>query len=405
MKILIVGGGSGGHVTPAITVARELLKKRPRAEIEFWTDRKYFPNVEKITTLGEDEGQLKMKVRKVVAGKFRRYSGWKAKDYFRLWKITLGDLVFKNIGNGFLVLFGIFESFVRLLGHKNRPDAIFIKGGYVGLPVGIVAGVLKIPYVIHESDAAPGLANRILMKKAKVVATGMEFDREKPGREKFEFVGIPVGDEFRKVSERSQKKLKRELGFDEGKALVAVTGGSQGSEHINDAVIKILPELQKSANVGIVAGRGHAEQVEELRKSEEWEEGKLKSGVRVWEFNSAIFELFGAADVVVSRAGATTIAELSKMEKAVVLVPFSDLPNSHQVKNAKKLEETGAVRVVMDEEIVEKPEALLEAVSELVRRPAERKRLSSRLGEVSKDGAAERLADILIETGGGHADR
>ncbi|MBQ6130525.1 UDP-N-acetylglucosamine--N-acetylmuramyl-(pentapeptide) pyrophosphoryl-undecaprenol N-acetylglucosamine transferase [Candidatus Saccharibacteria bacterium] len=400
MKILIVGGGSGGHVTPAIAVAREILRLRPRAEVEFWTDRKYWANVEKITTLGEDEGQLKMKVRKVVSGKFRRYSGWKMKDYIKLWRITLGELVLKNIGNGFLFLFGIGQSYVRLLSHKNRPDAIFLKGGYVGLPVGIVAGWLGIPYVIHESDAAAGLANRLLMRKATVVATGFPTEES----EKVKFVGIPVGDEFRKVTESQQRRFKKELGFSPERSLVVITGGSQGSERINQAVTEVLSELLKTAEVGIVVGRKHKEKLEELRKFEKFEEGKLTSGFRAWEFNSNMRELLGAADVVVSRAGATTIAELSALEKAVILIPFADLPNSHQMKNAERLAEAGAVRVVNDEEMTKKPEELLTAVAELVRRPAERKKLAGKLHEeIFKEGkgAAERLAEIVVEVGGG----
>ena len=82
MKVLVVGGGSGGHVTPAIAVVREILAKSPRARIEFWTDRKYYKNVLKLTVLGKKGGDLNMKVRKVWSGKFRRYAGWKISDYF-----------------------------------------------------------------------------------------------------------------------------------------------------------------------------------------------------------------------------------------------------------------------------------------------------------------------------------
>lgn len=401
MKILIVGGGSGGHVTPAISVAREILKLRPKAKIEFWTDRKYVKNVEKITTLGEDEGQLRMRVRKISAGKFRRYSGWKFVDYFKLWKITIGDLILKNIGNCFLFLFGFLESLFRLASHENRPDVIFLKGGYVGLPVGMAAQILRIPYIIHESDAAAGLANRLLAKRAKIIATGFSM---KNAGEKYRFVGIPVGDEFRKVSEREQKKFKKALGFSDEKSLVIITGGSQGSERINRATLEILPSLLEIAEVGIVVGRKHKEMLEEFRKFEIYEKGKLTGGFRAWEFNSNMRELLGAADVVVSRAGATTIAELSALGKATILVPFEALPNSHQTRNADRLAEAGAVQVVSDEKMVKKPEELLDTIQKLVRRPAERKRLAERLREeISQEGkgAAGKLAEMVVEVGGG----
>ncbi|MBQ7802839.1 UDP-N-acetylglucosamine--N-acetylmuramyl-(pentapeptide) pyrophosphoryl-undecaprenol N-acetylglucosamine transferase [Candidatus Saccharibacteria bacterium] len=395
MKILVVGGGSGGHITPAIAVVREILEKKPRARIEFWTDRKYYKNVTKLTTLGEAGGDLPIRVRKVFSGKFRRYAGWKLKDYFKLWKVTLRDLIGKNFLGFFGFIAGFFQSLIRFLSKKNRPDVIFLKGGFVGLPVGLAARVYKIPYVIHESDATPGLANRILMKKARKVAMGMNFE-EKEGRENWVFVGTPIGDEFRKVGETKQRSLKRGFGFDEDKTLVVVTGGSQGSEHLNSVMMKILPEMLEHASVGLVAGRKHFEQMVELKKYEVWEDAKLKSNFRMWEFNSNMDELLGAADIVVSRAGATTIAELAALSKAVILVPFAELPGAHQEKNAERLEELGAVKVIDDEKMMKKPELLLETVRELSRKPAERRKLAEKLHAEAKSDAAEKLAEIIL---------
>ena len=398
MKILVVGGGSGGHITPAIAVVREILERSPRARIEFWTDRKYYKNVLKLTTLGEAGGDLPIKVRKVLSGKFRRYAGWSFRDYFKLWKVTLRDLIFKNIIGLFGFLAGIIQSFFRLVMPKNRPDVIFLKGGFVGLPVGLVARLFGIPYVIHESDATPGLANRILMKRAKKVAMGMNFE-EKPGRENWVFVGIPIGDEFRKVTEARQKSLKRSFGFDEDKPLVVVTGGSQGSEHLNRVMTQILTEILKVTSVGLVAGRKHFEQMVELKKYEVWEDATLKSNFRMWEFNSNMDELLGAADVVVSRAGATTIAELAALSKAVILIPFAELPGAHQEKNAERLEQLEAVRVIDDEKMLKKPELLLEEIRELVRRPAERKKMAEKLHAEAKSDSAGKLAEIILQEG------
>ena len=245
MKILVVGGGSGGHITPAIAVVREILALKPRARVEFWTDRKYYKNVVKLTVLGK--GDIPMKVRKVCSGKFRRYAGWSFADYFVAWRVTLVDLIFKNILGFFGFLAGVVQSFCRLVAKKERPDVIFLKGGFVGLPVGIVAKWLKIPYVIHESDATPGLANRILMKRASKVARGAKFDPEVPGREKWVWTGTPIREEFRKVSASREGSLKKAFGFCSDKPLVVVTGGSQGAKHINEAVAKELPEMLKFA--------------------------------------------------------------------------------------------------------------------------------------------------------------
>ena len=276
---------------------------------------------------------------------------------------------------------------------------IFLKGGFVGLPVGKVAQLLKIPYVIHESDAVAGLANRMLMKKAKVVAMGSAFDEGIKGRENWVLVGIPVANEYKKVSSTTQKQLKRAAGFDPEKPLVMITGGSQGAEHINLAVKEILPELLVVASVGLVAGRKHYEKMLELKKYEEWDKARLKSNFRLWKFSPSMHELLGAADVVISRAGATTIAELATLSKAVILVPFEKLPGAHQSKNADRLEELGAVLVVPDNEMEQKPELLLEAARTLVEDEVKRAELAKKLHEESKADAAERLADILVEIG------
>ena len=407
MKVLVVGGGSGGHITPAVAVVREIIEKRPRTKVEFWTDRKYYKNVVKITTeigvhWGEEDklGSKKnpyIQVRKIASGKFHRYAGLKFKDYFDDHARALRDVTLGNIGGFFGFMGGTIQAFFRLLRKKNRPDVIFLKGGFVGLPVGTVAKLFRIPYVIHESDAVPGLANRLLMKKARVVAQGSPFDEGVEGRKSWVWVGIPVAAEFKKVSNTTQKQLKRSAGFDPEKPLVMVTGGSQGAVHINEAVRAILPDLLKIASVGLVAGRKHYEEMVDLKKFEEWDKAKLQSNFRLWRFSPHMNELLGAADVVVSRAGATTIAELAALSKPVVLVPFEKLPGDHQSRNAERLERKNATIVVPDSKMVEDPKLLLEAVKSLVKDEKKAAELAQNLHDETKTDAAERLAGILVE--------
>ena len=402
MRILVVGGGSGGHITPAVAVVREILEIKPRAKIEFWTDGKYYKNVTKLTTevgVKWEEGKeirgADIRVRKVIAGKFRRYSGWKFQDYFKNWRVTVVDLIFKNIVGFFGVIFGVIQSFVRLLPKKTRPNVIFLKGGFVGLPVGTVAKWLKIPYVIHESDAAAGLANRILMKKATRVAFGVPISVD--GHPNWEWTGTPVAEEFREVSEAKQRSYKKAFGFDPMRPLVVITGGSQGAQNINEMVRAVLPEMLRFTQVGLVAGRVHYEEMLDLKKYEEWDEARLKSRFRMWEFSTVMNELMGAADVVVARAGATTVAELASLKKAVILVPFLALPGEHQTKNAKRLEEIGATEVIIDDGDGKKAKELLEQTQKLVRSPKMRAELAEKLHAEAKPKAARRLAEIVVE--------
>lgn len=406
MKILVVGGGSGGHITPAVAVVCEILEARPRTTIEFWTDFKYYKNVTKLTTeLGFSwaEGREKRKgsfirVRRLPAGKFHRYSGWTFKDYFTHFDVTLKDLIFGNILGFFGFLLGIITSFCRLVKKSSRPDVIFLKGGYVGLPVGLIARLFRIPFVIHESDVVAGLANRLLMKKASKVAFGMPPSEEvMAAHPNYVWTGIPVGPEFKSVSPTREMSLKKAFSFNPEKPLVVITGGSQGSENLNEATRVILPELLKFTSVALVAGRKHYEDMTDLKRYENWENASLESNFRMWEFNTAMNELMGAADVVVSRAGATTIAELAALKKAVILVPFERLPGSHQLRNAERLKDSGSAEVIVDADMTADPTKLLDTIRHLVKSPRLCADMADRLHKEARSDAARHLAEIILK--------
>jgi len=400
---------------------REILKIKPRTRIEFWTDKKYYKNVVKITTeIGVSWGEESrvsgkrqyIQVRRVASGKFHRYAGWGFREYLRRLDIFFKDIIWGNITGFVGFVAGILQSFFRMFPRSRRPDVIFLKGGFVGLPVGLVAQFLKVPYVVHESDAVPGLANRLLMKKATLVAMGVSFEMPdedddsqeaeelRAARKNWKFVGIPVAPEFKKVSESRQASLKKTFGFDPERPLVVITGGSQGSENINNVVREILPEMLQFTSVGLVAGRKHYEEMVDLKKYEAWEKAKLQSDFRMWAFNSAMNELLGAADVVISRAGATTIAELAALEKAVILIPFERLPGAHQVKNAERLVKLEAVAMIGDERMMQQPGLLLELTKKIVRSPKVRMNLAKKLHDnVSRPEAAKELAELVLKVG------
>ena len=387
MKILVVGGGSGGHVTPVVAVVKEVWKKHPRAKVEFWTDKKYYKNVRKIAI----DGSLDLKVKKIAAGKLRRYTNYNFMMYLQHF-----DVVLRNIIDFFKVIGGFFQSFFRLL--FLRPDVVFLKGGYVCLPVGVAARLLRIPYVIHDSDAAPGLANRLLAKHATKIATGMPLKYYSYGEERAEWTGIPVSDDFKPAGVTAQRKLKKEFDFDPEKPLTVVTGGSLGAKNINFAIREILPDMLKKSSVLLVAGRERYPEMLDLKEYENWENGKLLSNFRMIEFSGEMYKLFGAADLVISRAGASTLTELSAMHKAVIMVPNHKLPGYHQVKNAKAYEEAKAAIVVSDEEMTKDSSLLLKAFNSLINNAEKREEYAKNLADFSKDDAAERIADIVIRT-------
>lgn len=350
---------------------------------------------------GESARQKKstyIRVRRIPAGKFHRYANWKFKDYFTYFGITIKDLIIGNLLGFFGFLAGLVTAFFRLCRKSTRPNVIFLKGGYVCLPVGLVAKLFHIPYIIHESDTVAGLANRLLMKKAKKVAFGMPIPEEwQASHPNYIWTGIPVGAEFKPITPTKQISLKKAFSFSPDKPLVVITGGSQGSENLNEATRAILPELLKFTSVGLVAGRKHYENMIDLKRYENWDKASLESDFRMWEFNTTMDELMGAADVVVSRAGATTIAELATLKKAVILVPFARLPGGHQVKNAERLAAADAAAVVNDDQMVADPEVLLKEIHHLVKSPRLRADMADHLHEEARADAAKRLADIILE--------
>ena len=168
MKILAAGGGSGGHVIPVVAVFKEILTKRvgQETEIRFWCDKKFLPQAKSII---KNEFGEEIAVSSISSGKLRRYNHLTFWQHFTIPSVLWGNLVdfFKNI-------LGVFQSLAKLI--FWRPDVIFCKGGFVCVPIGLAAWLLRIPIVTHDSDAHPGLANRILAKFAKAIATGAPLD-------------------------------------------------------------------------------------------------------------------------------------------------------------------------------------------------------------------------------------
>lgn len=292
---------------------------------------------------------------------------------------------------------GIAVAFCRLVRKSSRPDIIFLKGGYVCLPVGLIARLFRIPYIIHESDVVAGLANRLLMRKARKVAFGMPIPETLQEKHpNYIWTGIPVGSDFKPVSPAKQFSLKKAFSFNPEKPLVVITGGSQGSKNLDEVTRKILPELLKFTSVGLVAGRKHYEDMIDLKKYENWQDANLESNFRMWEFNTTMSELMGAADVIVSRAGATTIAEMASLKKATILVPFERLPGGHQVKNADRLGDMKAAIVIKDSDMMQNPDMLLNEIRHLIKSPRLRADMADCLAKEARSDAAKRLAEIII---------
>lgn len=353
----------------------------PRAEIRFVTDRKFYKVVRGSL---DSEGLNDVRPQRVLAGKFRRYSHFRVVDYIKHPSIMLA-----NLWDVLKIGLGILQSQVMLA--RFRPNVVFIKGGYVGLPVGLAAGLLwpRVPIVIHDSDTVPGLANRVLSRFAVKIATGMPLKNYSYDKAKSVYTGIPIANGIKPVSEKKQAELKARFGFETNRPLVLVTGGGLGAKRLNDAVLAEQKELCRVASIALIAGH---DQFSGLPSYEE------TPNFKVYEFVTEGFDgLLGAADIVVSRAGATTIVELAALAKAVILVPNAMLPSSHQPKNAKVLADIDAAVVLSDDRLAERPQLLTQVIKDLLGDDKKRLELASNLHQLAKPHAARDLAEIIVK--------
>jgi UDP-N-acetylglucosamine--N-acetylmuramyl-(pentapeptide) pyrophosphoryl-undecaprenol N-acetylglucosamine transferase len=380
MKILAVGGGSGGHVTPLVAVLREIKKLQPGVDIRFWCDKKFAKQARQLVGQFDENIPVHM----ILAGKLRRYHHLSTIRHL-LWP----SLVIRNIADVFLVTAGFFQSLVKLI--IWRPKVIFIKGGYVCLPVGIAAALLRIPMVLHDSDAHPGLTNRILARWARVIATGAPPEYYNYPSEKTKYVGIPVSSEYHQFSDKDKEKTRKEWGIEVHRPLIVITGGGLGASRINDMVVKTLGDLLKLGSVVLVSGEGQYGELREITPEN-------NADFQLYPFISKGFaSLLGCADLVVARAGATTILELAALKKPTILIPNPKLTGGHQMKNAKVYKDAGAVVLVSEEEMMDNPQVLVEAVKGIITDKKLSANLSDKFSSFARPDAAKDVAKIIIK--------
>ncbi len=319
-------------------------------------------------------------VRVIHSGKLRRYAHLSAFQH-----LLVRGLVWNNFKDLFKIFAGFFES-VRLMRRFN-PDVVFTKGGFVCLPVGYAAHVLRIPLVIHDSDTRPGLTNRILARWANVVATGSPLENYHYPAAKSHYVGVPISPRFRPKTPPQQAAYKQKLGFNPDKLLVVAVGGGLGAVSINTAMNHAAPALiEQGIGAFLVAGKAHYDEaLQAAPKSELY-----KVAPFVFE---RMDEVLGAADIVVTRGSATFLQELAGLGVAAIIVPAHQLGD--QIKNAKVFHEAQAALVVQNEGI-EQDNRLEQAIITLADDPMMRRELGERLHAFAKPKAAQQLATLIM---------
>lgn len=319
--IVLTGGGTAGHVTPNIAMIPRLK------ELGY-----------KISYIGSYEG-IEKKLIEELGIPYYGISSGKLRRYFDV----------KNFTDPFRVLKGFMEA--KKLMKELKPDVVFSKGGFVTVPVVIAASRRKIPTFIHESDITPGLANKICIPFATKVCCNFPETISNLPKDKAVLTGTPIRQE---LLTGSKEKGLSFTGLSPDKPVILIIGGSLGATAVNEAVRSILPQLLEEFQVVHLCGKGKLD--ENLKNT--------KGYVQYEYIKKELADLFALADIVISRAGANAICELSALNKPNLLIPLSARASrGDQILNARSFEHLGYSKVLEEEEITK--DSLLDAVHDL----------------------------------------
>lgn len=370
MNVLMASGGTGGHIYPGITIAQTLKKHHPDVNVLF---------------VGA-EGGLEAELIPRAGFAFEAIPA----RYLRR-RVSLEALLTAwTAWRGFRTATGIVKRF--------RPDVAVGTGGYVSGPVIAAAALLRVPTVIQEQNAFPGLTSRLLGRVARRIALGSDAARKYfPGRERVVVTGNPIR---RDILTRNRREALAALGLDPERKTVLVFGGSQGGRSINEAVINAVHELTRRSNVQIVhqTGKSGFEAVLEAAGRGATPGADKPVSVGHWHIMPFIHDMpsaYAAADLVVCRAGAITLAELTARGVPAVLVPYPFAAERHQDANAAELAAAEAAVVVPDAELT--GARLAQLVLELLRDEDRLARMAVAGRRLGRPDAADRIAALVHE--------
>lgn len=375
MKILFAGGGTGGHFYPLMAVANALniiaeQEKITKLEMVMMADEPYDQN------LLLQEGVV---FKKVYAGKIRRY--------FSLFNIT--DM-FKTAAGIIKALLNIYTDF---------PDVIFSKGGYASLPAVVAAKIFRIPLIIHESDAIPGMVNQWSGKFAKRVAISFSETAKFFPKEKTALIGNPIRKDLLNIPKTNVKDF---FGLEENMPVVMVIGGSQGAKKINDSLLGVLPELIKKIQIIHICGKKNFKEIKGI-SSLILEKSEYKSRYHLFPFMdiSLLKTSYGAADMAVSRAGSGSIFEIANAGLPSILIPIANSAQDHQRKNAYIYTSNKAGNVIEEENL--SPHLLQSEIEIMLSDKTKMKEMGEEAKKFSKPDAAEKIAREIISLALEHA--
>lgn len=367
LRVIISGGGTGGHIFPAVSIANEIRAKRPDAQILF---------------VGA-EGRMEMQ--RVPA------AGYEIKG------LPIAGFNRKNMLKNIPVVFKIMKSrrMARQIVRQFNPQVAVGVGGYASGPTLNVAASMGVPTLIQEQNSYAGVTNKILAKKAKKICVAYEGMERFFPKEKIVMTGNPVR---QNLSDTGLSKMEavREMKLEQGKQTILIIGGSLGAKTLNDCVLGNLSLIRQQSRVQFVwqTGKYYSEAI-----AKELEERGCPDNLKVMDFISDMRLAYTAADLVISRAGAGSISEFCLLGKPVILVPSPNVAEDHQTKNALALVEKNAALYVTD---ADARRTLVPLAINTVRDREKITQLSQNILELAHPNAASDIADEVLRLAEGN---
>ncbi|HEY4499862.1 MAG TPA: UDP-N-acetylglucosamine--N-acetylmuramyl-(pentapeptide) pyrophosphoryl-undecaprenol N-acetylglucosamine transferase [Candidatus Paceibacterota bacterium] len=378
IRIALTGGGTGGHMYPLIAVAEEIrsFARQTGTPVEMV----YFGEAVSYEQLITETGAT---FQRIVSSKWRRY--------FSLWNLL-------EIPKFFI---GCAQALWKLYWHM--PDVMFSKGGPGTVPIILVSRFYMIPIVVHESDSIPGRANRIAGRFAKKVFVGFASAMDFFPKQRVEISGNPVRAELVAHADYSDNlenhaAAKRSFGFNDQEPLVCVFGGSQGAQSLNNFVMENARELVRHFQILHQVGDGNLENYKKEYEftSKDWSEIDKKRYHYQGYFVDDLAEAYRAADVVLARAGASTLYECALFGKPAILIPLPSAANGHQKENAHNYAKSGAAIVVEEENF--RAHLIIEQVQKIVQNPELMRTMGENARGFYKANAARVIAEGVLRT-------
>lgn len=369
MKFVLTCGGTAGHINPAIAVAQRLRELLPDCEILF---------------LGA-EGKMEMDL--------------VPRDGFDIRPLRVTNLSrghhLADIGHNIHSLKNVIESSheAKRILKEFHPDAVLGTGGYVCYPVLHEASKLGIPTLVHESNAVPGLTTKMLAEQVSCVLLGYEESRKHyPSSADVRVTGTPVRGKFGLYT---KELAKEELGIAPDMPLVVSMWGSLGSGHMNETMVRMLPLMKDQKEFRLIHATGSYYYQDLTRKLQEAGVSTVECNADVREYIYDAARVLCAADLVLCRAGASTLSELSSIGKPALIVPSPNVTNHHQEKNARLVERAGGAKVLLEGEFDEA--SFLKEIRNLISDPETLASMSTAMFDLAVPDALDRIVDTVLE--------